>query len=67
MGSIDTLVQDTIAALKELRGDVEATKSALWQYFRKGLEANISVEELDMHFLEILPKVGYNAEQFRRV
>jgi len=66
-GSVDALVRDTIAALKEVRGDVEATKAAWLRYFRQGLAAKITVEELDRHLPEIARKVRYTAEQSFRV
>jgi hypothetical protein len=66
-GSIDALVRDTIAALKKVRGDDEATKSALWHYFRQGLAAKVTVEELDERLTELFAKLKYSADQYVRV
>jgi len=66
-GPIDGLVRDTVAALKEVRGDVEATKEAWFQYFRQSLAAKLTVEELDRRIPEIAHKVRYTGEQSLRV
>jgi hypothetical protein len=66
-GSINALVLDTAVELKKVRGDDEATKSALWQYFRQGLAAKLTVEELDERLPELFAKVKYSADQYMRV
>jgi hypothetical protein len=65
-GSINALVRDTVAELKKVRGDDEATQSALWQYFRQGLAAKITVEELDERLPELFAKLKYSADQYMR-
>jgi hypothetical protein len=56
-GLINALVRDTVAELKKVRGDNEATKRALWQYFRQGLAAKVAVEELDERLAELAAKL----------
>jgi hypothetical protein len=64
---INALVRDTVAELKKVRGDDEATKSALWQYFRQGRAAKLTVEELDERLPEMFAKLKYSADQQMRV
>jgi len=66
-GPIDALVRETVAELKKVRGNDEATKSALWQYFRQGLAAKVTVEELDERLTELFARLKYSADQYIRV
>jgi hypothetical protein len=66
-GPVDGLVRETVAELKKVRGDDEATKSALWQYFRQGLAAKVPLEELDERLTERFAKLKYSADQYQRV
>ena len=60
-------MRDTIATLKKFRVDDDATKSVLWQYFRQGLAAKVTVEELDERLTELFAKLKYSADQYMRV
>jgi hypothetical protein len=60
---VDWLLQNTAAELKEVREDVEATKTAWFRYFRRGLAAKLTPEELDSYLPKLFPKARYNADQ----
>jgi hypothetical protein len=64
---VDWLLQNTATELKEVREDVEGTKAAWFRYFRQGLAAKLTPEELDSYLPKLFRGVRYNADQAVRV
>jgi len=64
---IDRLLSRAQAELKGARGDVEATKVALFRYYQQGIEAKLTPEKLDEDLYDLLGRVRYSPDQMFRI
>lgn len=64
---VDWLFSHSLSELKAARGNMTETKAAWIRYFRRGLRAELLLDEL-MHYLpELFTRTQYPAEEASRV
>jgi hypothetical protein len=56
---VDWLFSHTLAELKAARGDSEATQAAWLRFFRRGISADLLLDELMMHVPELFRRAQY--------
>jgi hypothetical protein len=64
---VDWLFSHTLAELRSARGSMDETKAAWVRYFRRGLKAELLLDEL-MHYLpELFTRAQYGSEEASKV
>jgi hypothetical protein len=64
---IDWLFSHTLNELRAARGDMAATREAWIRYFRRGLKADLLLDELMTHCPELFRRVQYPEGEARGV
>ena len=64
---IDWLFSHTLAELRASRGDMSATRAAWTRYFRRGLRADLLLDELMTHLPELFRRAQYPDEEAPKV
>ena len=64
---VDWLFSHTLIELRASRGDMTATRAAWIHYFRRGLRADLLLDELMTHLPELFRRAQYPDEEARSV
>jgi hypothetical protein len=63
----DWLFSHTLAELRASRGDMTAARTAWINYFRRGLRADLLLDELMLHLPELFRRAQYPNDEAQRV
>lgn len=61
------LFSQTLTELRSSRGDIAATRTAWIHYFRRGLTADLLLDELMTHLPELFRRAQYPEDEARNV
>ena len=61
------LFSQTLTELRSSRGDIAATRTAWIHYFRRGLRADLLLDELMTHLPELFRRAQYPEDEARSV
>ena len=64
---VSWLFSHTLTELRAAHGDMAASRAAWIQYFRRGLAADLLLDELMGHLPELFRRAQYPEEEARRV
>ena len=64
---VDWLFSHSLTELRASRGDMAATRKAWIDYFRRGLRADLLLDELMTHLPELFRRAQYPDEEARKV
>jgi hypothetical protein len=64
---VDWLFSHALSELRASRGDMAATRAAWTRYFRRGLKADLLMDELMGHLPELFRRANYSEEECPRV